>query len=138
MHLSKLLLKYNSLHGATNYPLLYDISSEKEFSNIIERERERANRNDHQLSLIVFELEAFEPGNLVVKQFIKKAKQRMRKIDEIGFYRSSQIGIVMPYTNFEGAAKYIESLTVSFGITKPIKNIFIYTYPDDMGNKNNS
>jgi hypothetical protein len=59
----------------------------------------------------------------------------MRRIDEIGWYRQRQIGIILPYTNFQGAGRFVESLNNLIGFTMPIVNCTIFTYPDDKRKK---
>lgn len=83
--------------------------SEEEFRRIIERERARADRTDHQFSLIVLDF-GFTNGNNNNGILLQKIIARMRKIDEIGWYGNRRIGIILPYTSERGAQKFAESL----------------------------
>ena len=86
------------------------IHPEEEFRRIIDRERARADRTDHQFSLIVFDL-GFTNGNQNKNGLLlQKIISRMRRIDEIGWYDPRRIGIILPYTAERGAQRFAESL----------------------------
>jgi len=55
------VLKYKSLNG---------IKSRKDFYKIIANERERANRNHHKVSLVVFNLDSFPDKGKERRQLI--------------------------------------------------------------------
>jgi hypothetical protein len=137
VQLSKLKLIFRHLGDLFNNGSEQDIYSEKDFLKIIERERERANRNNHPFSLIVFDLESFQVYNLYTSKFIKMIILRMRKIDEIGWYSQRRIGILLPYTNSQGAAEFIESLQNFLGIKMRKFSCTVYSYPSDKFRNNN-
>jgi len=86
------------------------IHPEEEFRSIIDRERARADRTDHQFSLIVFDL-GFTNGNQNKNgRLLQKIISRMRRIDEIGWYDPRRIGIILPYTAERGAQRFAENL----------------------------
>ena len=136
MQLSKLTLKFRHFADVLKNGSRQEILSEKDFFQTLERERERANRNNQPFSLVVFDFRFFLPSHSTTKQFIKRITLRMRKIDEIGWYSQRQIGILLPYTNFQGAGIFVQSLKKSFGFTMPLINCAVFTYPDDNPNKN--
>jgi hypothetical protein len=136
VQLSQLTSKIRQLTDALKIGSKKEIYSEKDFVQILERERERANRNNHSFSLVVFDLRFFHPFPSATNKLIKKITFRMRRIDEIGWYRQRQIGIILPYTNFQGAGRFVESLNNLIGFTMPIVNCTIFTYPDDKRKKN--
>jgi hypothetical protein len=134
--LQKCIAKFRHFADALKYGSRQEIHSEKDFFQILERERERANRNNQPFSLVVFDLRFLHPFPSATNDFIKKITHRMRKIDEIGWYEQRQIGILLPYTNFQGAGIFVESLKNSFGFTMPLVNCTIFAYPDDNRIKN--
>jgi hypothetical protein len=136
VQLPKLAAKFRHFGDFLKNGSRQEIHSEKDFFQILERERERANRNNQPFSLVVFDLRFFHPFPSATKNFIKKITFRMRKIDEIGWYRQRQIGILLPYTDFKGAGKFVESIKNLFGFTMPIVNCTVFTYPDDNRKKN--
>jgi GGDEF domain-containing protein len=107
------------------------IHSEEEFRSIIERERARADRTDHQFSLIVLDLGFHEGNHNTNRRLLQKVISRMRRIDEIGWYDQNRIGIILPYTSAQGAQKFAESLCNSFG--PPMGECFLNVYTYDAG-----
>jgi hypothetical protein len=136
VQLQKCVAKFRHFADALKYGSRLKIHSEKEFFHILERERERANRNNQPFSLVVFDLRFLHPFIPAANNFIKKITHRMRKIDEIGWYKQRQIGILLPYTDLQGAGKFVESLKNLFGFKMPIVNCTVFTYPDDSRIKN--
>ena len=106
------------------------IYSEEEFRRIIDKERARADRTDHQFSLIVFDLGCTSSHSENGLQF-QKILSRTRKIDEIGWYDRGRIGILLPYTPEWGAQKLAESLTELLDPSKAPCSFKIYTYGSD-------
>lgn len=113
-----------------------EIYSEEEFRHIIDRERARADRTDHQFSLIVIDL-GFTNGNHNSNGLqLQKIISRMRRIDEIGWYDPRRIGIILPYTSERGAQKFVESLC-DFMDPSMVECIFnVYTYDVDNNSAN--
>ena len=106
------------------------ISSEEEFKRIIDRERARADRTDHQFSLIVFDL-GFTNGNQNNNGLLlQKIIYRMRRIDEIGWYDPRRIGIILPYTTERGAQRFAESLCqlLDPSLAHCIFNVYTYNF----------
>jgi hypothetical protein len=105
------------------------VCSEKDFLRKLERERERANRNRHPFSLVVFE---FDPARLnpdKTSAFLKQIITRMRVTDEIGWYDAKRIGIILPYTAASGARQFTKSLGDLMNYPIPISKCSICTYP---------
>ena len=106
MRLSKFINKLSWPINALKYRGIKGINSQKKFYKIIEQERERANRNNHQVSLVVFNLESFPDNGKESKQLIKTILQEKRKIDELGWYKKHRVGVILPYTPSHGARKF--------------------------------
>ena len=104
---------------------------EDEFRSIIERERARSDRTDHQFSLIVLDLGSPDENHHTNHHMLQKIFRRVRTIDEIGWYDQNHIGIILPYTSAQGAQKFAESLSNS--ISLPVEECFlnVYTYASD-------
>jgi hypothetical protein len=107
------------------------IYSEKMFFEVIERERERANRNDHHFSLIVLDLDLSSTDYDTTRFFLEKIIRRVRVIDEIGWYGPKRIGIILPYTDADGAQEFSDSLDNLFDSSMPVSICTIDTYPSD-------
>jgi hypothetical protein len=102
--------------------------SEAEFRRIIERERARADRTDHQFSLIVIDLGFSDEKHHTTKGILENIFNRVRKIDEIGWYGRNRIGIILPYTSAQGALKFAENLCglCSLPIAECLLNVYTY------------
>ena len=107
------------------------ILSVADFRQIIEHERERANRNQHQFSLVLIDSETFNTDNSITRQIIKIITRRVRNVDELGWYDEKRVGIILPYTSTEGAARLIENLFDSLDTEIPIPVCDIFTYPSN-------
>jgi len=90
------------------------ISSIAEFRRIIDRERARADRTNHQFSLIILDLGVSNGNHKANRILLQKIISRARKIDELGWYDKQRIGILLPYTSEQGAQKFAESLCEIF------------------------
>jgi len=107
------------------------IHYEQEFRSIIERERARADRTDHQFSLIVLDLRSPDENHQTTNHILQKIFRRVRRIDEIGWYDQNRIGIILPYTSAQGAQKFAESLSNSFSLPMEQCLLNVYTYDSD-------
>jgi len=120
----------DSLKKKTNAKIYY----ENEFRSIIERERARADRTDHQFSLIVLDLGSPDENHHATNHILQKIFRRVRRIDEIGLYDQNRIGIILPYTSAQGAQKFTESLCNSFSLPMEECLLNVYTYDSDQTN----
>jgi hypothetical protein len=137
MQLSMFKSKFRHLFDVLKNRSELDIYSEKDFLKLLEIERERANRNNHPFSLIIFDLRFISGSRLSTKKIIKHISLRMRKIDVIGCYGPEQLGLILPYTTSKGAEELIKVLTNLFGIKIPEASCKVFTYPaDKIRNKN--
>jgi hypothetical protein len=112
-----------------NYGFRKSLYSENEFFRVLERERERANRNKHHFSLIVFELGLTKMDQATLRSCLNEISKRIRLIDEIGWYGPDCLGIILPYTSSRGARKFAESMIESIYSRNPISACTIVTYP---------
>jgi hypothetical protein len=127
--MSSLSKKLGRIHNIFKAELDRNICSEKEFFVIIERERERANRNNHKFSLILLDLRLSGEDQKATMLFLKKIIRRIRKIDEIGWYAPRRLGIVLPYTPSEGAQEFADSISALPDSASTVASCTIYTYP---------
>ena len=110
------------------------IYSVAEFRRIIDRERARADRTDHQFSMIVLDLGANNGngnGNRNRNsngKLMQKVYSRLRRIDELGWYDQRRIGIILPYTSEKGAQAFAESLCQLMGPAQTACVFKLFTY----------
>ena len=129
MRLSKFINKLSWPINALKYRGIKGIHWRKEFYKIIEQERERANRNNHQVSLVVFNLESFPDNGKESKQLIRNIIKEKRKIDELGWYQKHRVGVILPYTPSRGARKFSVRLSRTLNFIMPDSFCYLFTYP---------
>ena len=99
------------------------------FRVVLERERSRADRNGHQLSLILFDLDTLKDKKNIFT-FVEILRTRLRTIDRYGFFNSSRIGIILPNTHYEGCVKVARDISkriINRKLQPPIYKV--YSYP---------
>jgi hypothetical protein len=129
MRLPGIINKFGWPIKALRYKSLKGINSRKDFYKIIERERERANRNNHEVSLVVFNLESFPDNGKERKQLIRNIIKEKRKIDELGWYQKHRVGVILPYTPSHGARKFSVRLSRTLNFIMPDSFCYLFTYP---------
>ena len=107
------------------------IYTTEEFTEVLERERERADRNKHNFSLVVFDMGPAEANRASARRLVRTISRRVRNIDEVGWYDKLRIGVVMPYTSAEGAWELADDICQSIGATMPPPVCAVYTYPTE-------
>jgi lipopolysaccharide/colanic/teichoic acid biosynthesis glycosyltransferase len=105
----------------------------KEFRAILGRERARSDRTGGRLSLIIFDMGDRNTNQTAARRLAHVLTQRRRSIDEVGWFDTWRLGIVLPDTPAEGALKLANDICQKFTIkNKMASPIFkIYTYPSD-------
>ena len=129
MRLTKIKNKLSWPISSLKYRGLRGVKSQKDFYKVIEHERERANRNNHKVSLVVFNLESFPNDGKERKQLLKNILQEKRRIDEIGWYKKDRVGVILPYTSSRGARKFSVRLSGTLNFIMPDSFCHLFTYP---------
>ncbi|MBW2576139.1 MAG: hypothetical protein JRC88_11795 [Deltaproteobacteria bacterium] len=131
MFLRKFIKSINPYANSMQKKALGDICSEEDFRRILELERERVERNRHIFSLLVLDTKVINGNNDAIGNTTKKIICRMRKIDQIGWYDSERIGILLPYPPFQGACELAESICNSLGVPMLESACKVYVYPTE-------
>lgn len=105
--------------------------SEEDFRFILEFEKERADRGNHQFSLIVFDKRQYEFKNGTVQTLIDNIIQRVRDIDIVGWLDSNSICVILPYTPFLGAKQLVGYIRESSNSSIPQSAYYVQTYPSE-------
>ena len=107
---------------------MHDIHSINEFSFIVGRERARSDRTGQYFSLAVFELNEKNKGQTSPFLLAEVLNQRKRSTDEIGWFDTRRIGVILPDTPVEGARKVADDICQRIA-TKVVPPSFkVYTY----------
>ncbi len=114
--------------NSLNTEPLTGIASISEMRKILLRERARADRNGHEFSIIVLDIDRDNCSQKQTNNSFEVLKGRLRSIDEIGWFSENQIGIVLMYTIDENAAKAATDITALID-EDIIQSREILTYP---------
>src|SRR5437879_11430569 len=102
--------------------------SPEDFRRSLSRERARADRNDHQFSVVLLNRDGLNSGG-TAEDLINRIAKRIRVIDEIGWFEEYRIGLILPYTASSGARTLAENIR-HMATSSPVE-ISIYTYPGE-------
>lgn len=109
-------------------PGLYSI---EQFQAALERERARAERNGHRITLVLIQTNSRDLTRSGEPRLADVLRGRLRVMDEAGWYDRSRLGVLMPYTPCEGAWRLIDDLCrLMEGELFP-SDCRVYTYPHD-------
>jgi hypothetical protein len=107
------------------------LPSGPEFLRLIDRERERANRNQHCVSLVLISLAELRGASQPVERIIRSIQTRIRRVDEVGWYDAGRLGILLPYTNRTGACRLTADIVERLGPTPSQFTTEVFTFPAD-------
>jgi hypothetical protein len=79
--------------------------NQEDFRNIIEKERQRADRYGREFSCIVFKTENGNGSSVSNRKLIDVIASRVRSSDETGWYNSTDIAVLLLGSNAENAKK---------------------------------
>jgi len=127
----KFLRSFNSISLFHKEQPLHAIYSTEEFVEILDRERERADRHNHYFSLVVFDMGPNEANRAAARRLVRTISRRVRNIDEVGWYDKWRVGVIMPYTPAEGAWEVADDICQFIGATLPPPACAVYTYPSE-------
>ena len=127
--LKRILLDLPHSNYKNQVPPLDGIRSAHEFRAILNRERARVNRNGHEFSLVVFDLDRVQPNSAYARWLTHVLSHRVRAIDEIGWFDDRCVGVVLPYTGPEGASKLVDDVRQRISARAFSPRYTVYTYP---------
>jgi hypothetical protein len=104
---------------------------EEDFRFIFGLEKERADRGNHQFSVIVFDKNQYEAANGAAQHLIDNIIQRVRDIDIVGWLNSENLCVILPYTPSEGAKQLVGHIRKSLNSSIPKSAYSVYTYPSE-------
>jgi lipopolysaccharide/colanic/teichoic acid biosynthesis glycosyltransferase len=105
----------------------------EELHAILEREKARADRNAHQFSFILFNLNNKTAGgsNSQASSLINILVNRIRWTDEAGWFDNKCLCVVLPDTSNIGARKFADSVLQMLSAKSDTPDYTIYTYPSE-------
>jgi diguanylate cyclase (GGDEF)-like protein len=115
----KIMKLENDLTLIASTDSLTKVYNRSKYSEIAEREIERAKRFNLSLSIIMFDIDAFKrindtyghlTGDQVLKTLVTLVQEEIRKIDILIRWGGDEFICILPETNFEGAARLGERI----------------------------
>lgn len=86
------------------------IVGKEAFQRAVEKERYRSDRSNQKYSLLIMSLAIESEEDNRIVQAITTIRERIRAIDEIGWYDENQLGILLPFTSMGGADQLAEEI----------------------------
>ena len=86
------------------------LAGKEAFQRAITKERYRSDRSDHKYSLLILSLAIKSEEDERIGRAIATIRERIRAIDEIGWYEENQLGIILPYTSMAGADQLADEI----------------------------
>ena len=80
------------------------------FQQAITKERHRSDRGQTKYSLLILSLAIESEEDARIGKAIAAIRQRIRTIDEIGWYDANQLGIILPFTSMAGADQLADDI----------------------------
>ena len=117
---------FDTLFISDNTVTFYSID---DLRKILARERARSDRNNHEFSMIVFQLESTKQFKKRLKNFCHFLGDRLRSIDELGWFDENQIGVILPYTAAADAAALASEIHAHKIFDGLIQKIQVFAYP---------
>jgi lipopolysaccharide/colanic/teichoic acid biosynthesis glycosyltransferase len=106
------------------------ICSADEFREIIDRERTRCDRNSHEFSLMLINLESIDDEKAFLRDLKDVLAARIRCTDDFGWLDAEQIGVVLPDTPNWGGKKFADDVRDRLSFRgRRLTDYAVYTYP---------
>jgi len=108
-----------------------EIRTREHMLHTLHRERARADRTNHEFSLVLFRVKQAAKVTHSVERLIRTCVARARTTDEVGWFNEKFLGVILPDTNSTGAWRFAEDVCelVAGKMHRPI--YAVYTYPKD-------
>lgn len=107
------------------------VQSQERFRASIIRERQRVDRNQHLLSLLLFTVGKQSANGVAAQQLAHVLAKRIRSTDEVGWFDSQRIGVILPDTPAGGAYKLADDICEAVTPKASILEYTVHTYPSN-------
>jgi lipopolysaccharide/colanic/teichoic acid biosynthesis glycosyltransferase len=114
------------------------IFSEKAFQQNLERERARSDRYGGMFSMLIFEMKSSNGKQPKLRTLVEIVLNRVRPTDEVGWFETTSLGVLLPSTTREGALKLADDICqMILAQNQHTPNFEVYTYPSEKVKKIN-
>jgi len=112
-------------------PWVQELYSPQELNTLLRRERLRVDRNDDKFSLLRFSARDASTWDITLDYLVKLLRRRLRCTDDIGWLQQGIIGVILPSTPSEGAARVADDIYLAFPTNLTPPHCEIFTYPSN-------
>jgi len=116
----------NPLNGTHR---LETVLSADRFANVLNRERDRADRTGQGFSLVAFDLPADHRKFDAARTLLGILTAQIRSTDDIGWLRDGRVGAALPHTGTSAAWKFVDKIRQEYRDNPPPPECVVYTYP---------
>ena len=128
--MKKLLMRwFGKTYPKPDIDRLNEIYSRSEFHHLLELERDRVHRNNHQFSVLLFSVNPKKEHDVI--ELTNHISRRVRRIDQVGWYDNSHIGVLLPSTTASGAKHIVKDICSQHNGTTPPFLYETLSYPDN-------
>lgn len=99
-----------------------------EFHNLLELERDRVHRNNHQFSVLLFSVNPKKAHDII--ELANHISKRVRRIDQVGWYDDGHIGVLLPNTTASGANNIVKDICSRHNGSTPPLLYKTLSYPE--------
>jgi lipopolysaccharide/colanic/teichoic acid biosynthesis glycosyltransferase len=118
----------NPLRRILDAKIFNIVFSTRDFSSIINRERDRSDRTGQGFSLVIFEVGNGKNRSNSVRNLVPILTHRIRSTDAIGWLEDGRIGVILPHTTTESAWKFVANVQNACNGYGPPECV-VYAYP---------
>lgn len=119
------------IKGAKTQPLC-GIHPIKQFRALIEHERRRSDRTGDRFSVVVFLMGNSKPDRDTLCSLPEFLMQSVRSTDEVGWFDTNQIGVLLLDTPPRGAYQFLEKIQKNAPSSLSLPKHHVYVYPSEM------
>jgi len=110
--------------------------SKSEFNFLLSYECIRSDYSKVYFSLILIKTHKINIRNQLFQTFLKYLFQRMRDLDNVGYYNDHCLGIILPSTSHQNAKLFVDNIINSNCFyVKNLMSVDVYSYPDQWINE---
>jgi lipopolysaccharide/colanic/teichoic acid biosynthesis glycosyltransferase len=105
-----------------------NLASPERFRALVERERQRVDRNGSRFSLLVLTPRHARSADVLFAALAEFLSFRLRVTDDVGWWRPGALGVLLPDTPAQGAGKVADDVCRAECLPAPV-DCEIYVYP---------
>lgn len=122
---------FNRSSGPEAWPPNLGILRRPEFQRLLDRERNRSDRNNRPFSLLLIDIGGLDAP--AIRKICHLVASRIRVTDDIGWFNEDHLGVLLPETDARGASKVASDLEKGFQRLSCPAPIRAYVYHGNLG-----